>query len=144
MDAHDVESIREATDEVAARLGRLDILANCIGMNREQKMAEELSQGQNFMIPDTVSVTDSSDQQVFNHNIFFKKMKAVGGDSGSQKPSDDTGITGTHGFGKDSIDVPSNILEATSKDVSLNGSIHLKREDLSLMSEPTMIGLLEN
>jgi gluconate 5-dehydrogenase len=40
MDAHDVESIRAATDRVVAELGRLDILANCIGMNREQKLAE--------------------------------------------------------------------------------------------------------
>jgi NAD(P)-dependent dehydrogenase (short-subunit alcohol dehydrogenase family) len=40
MDAQDVDSIRAATDRVVAELGRLDILANCIGMNREQKLAE--------------------------------------------------------------------------------------------------------
>lgn len=40
MDAQDVESIRATTDEVVEKLGRLDILANCIGMNREQRIAE--------------------------------------------------------------------------------------------------------
>jgi gluconate 5-dehydrogenase len=40
MDANDVESIRAATDEVVRTLGRLDILVNCIGMNREQKLSE--------------------------------------------------------------------------------------------------------
>ena len=40
MDAHDVASIRQATDAVARELGGFDILANCIGMNREQKHAE--------------------------------------------------------------------------------------------------------
>jgi NAD(P)-dependent dehydrogenase (short-subunit alcohol dehydrogenase family) len=40
MDAHDVASIRAAVDAVAKEFGRFDILANCIGMNREQKIAE--------------------------------------------------------------------------------------------------------
>jgi gluconate 5-dehydrogenase len=40
MDAHDVSSIRGAVDEAAARLGGLDLLVNCIGMNREQRIAE--------------------------------------------------------------------------------------------------------
>lgn len=40
MDAEDVESIRIATDRVAAHFGRLDILANCVGKNREQKLDE--------------------------------------------------------------------------------------------------------
>ena len=40
VDAENVESIRAATDAVAARFGRLDILANCVGKNREQKIDE--------------------------------------------------------------------------------------------------------
>ena len=40
MDANDVASIREATDKAAQHMGRLDILVNCIGMNREQKIAD--------------------------------------------------------------------------------------------------------
>ena len=40
VDAESVDSIRKATDAVAARFGRLDILANCVGKNREQKVAE--------------------------------------------------------------------------------------------------------
>jgi gluconate 5-dehydrogenase len=40
VDAESVESIRAATDAVARRFGRLDILANCVGKNREQKIDE--------------------------------------------------------------------------------------------------------
>ncbi|QJR14326.1 SDR family NAD(P)-dependent oxidoreductase [Usitatibacter palustris] len=40
MDANKVASIREATDKAAQHMGRLDILVNCIGMNREQKIAD--------------------------------------------------------------------------------------------------------
>jgi gluconate 5-dehydrogenase len=40
MDAHDVAQIRSATGTVAREFGRLDILANCLGMNREQKIAD--------------------------------------------------------------------------------------------------------
>lgn len=39
IDAHDVASIRQATTE-AAREGRLDILVNCIGIQREEKLAD--------------------------------------------------------------------------------------------------------
>ena len=40
VDAEDVQSIRQANDAVAAEFGRLDILANCVGKNQEQKVAE--------------------------------------------------------------------------------------------------------
>jgi NAD(P)-dependent dehydrogenase (short-subunit alcohol dehydrogenase family) len=40
MDANDVESIRAAVDEAADHLGGIDILVNCVGFNREQKIAE--------------------------------------------------------------------------------------------------------
>ncbi len=40
VDAREVASIRAATDEAAARLDGLDILVNCVGFNREQKLAE--------------------------------------------------------------------------------------------------------
>jgi NAD(P)-dependent dehydrogenase (short-subunit alcohol dehydrogenase family) len=40
MDAHSVPSIRKATDAAAEKLGSIDILFNCIGRNREQKIAE--------------------------------------------------------------------------------------------------------
>jgi gluconate 5-dehydrogenase len=33
-------SIRAAVDEAAARMGGLDILVNCVGFNREQRIAE--------------------------------------------------------------------------------------------------------
>ena len=40
VDARSVESIAAATDEAARRMGGLDILVNCVGFNREQKIAE--------------------------------------------------------------------------------------------------------
>jgi gluconate 5-dehydrogenase len=40
MDAHHVADIRRAVDEVAAHFGHLDLLVNCVGMQREQRLAE--------------------------------------------------------------------------------------------------------
>src|SRR5512134_1930659 len=40
FDAHSVASIRESVDAVARQQGRLDILVNCIGLNREQPLLE--------------------------------------------------------------------------------------------------------
>lgn len=40
MDAHSVADIRTSVDAVAAHWGRLDILVNCIGIQREQKLLE--------------------------------------------------------------------------------------------------------
>jgi NAD(P)-dependent dehydrogenase (short-subunit alcohol dehydrogenase family) len=40
MDAHAVADIRRAVDAVAAHFGHLDILVNCIGIQREQRLAE--------------------------------------------------------------------------------------------------------
>jgi NAD(P)-dependent dehydrogenase (short-subunit alcohol dehydrogenase family) len=40
FDAHSVESIRAAVDTIAGNHGRLDILVNCIGLNREQGLLE--------------------------------------------------------------------------------------------------------
>ena len=40
MDAHSVASIRAAVDAVAARRGHLDILVNCVGIQREQALLD--------------------------------------------------------------------------------------------------------
>ena len=40
IDAHSVESIRSAVDGVAARFGAVDILVNCVGIQREQPMLD--------------------------------------------------------------------------------------------------------
>lgn len=40
MDAHSVASIRESVESVARQLGGLHILANCVGIQREQKLLD--------------------------------------------------------------------------------------------------------
>jgi NAD(P)-dependent dehydrogenase (short-subunit alcohol dehydrogenase family) len=40
MDAHRVADITRAVDAVAAQFGHLDLLVNCIGMQREQRLAD--------------------------------------------------------------------------------------------------------
>jgi gluconate 5-dehydrogenase len=40
MDAHDVADIRAATDRVAQHFGALDILVNCVGIQREERLAD--------------------------------------------------------------------------------------------------------
>lgn len=40
MDAHSVTHIRESVDAVAGHFGALDILVNCVGMQREQALLE--------------------------------------------------------------------------------------------------------
>jgi len=40
MDAHSVADIRTSVDAVAQRFGALDLLINCVGIQREEKLAE--------------------------------------------------------------------------------------------------------
>lgn len=40
FDAHRVSDIRRMVDEAAGHFGRLDILVNCIGLNREEKLLD--------------------------------------------------------------------------------------------------------
>jgi NAD(P)-dependent dehydrogenase (short-subunit alcohol dehydrogenase family) len=40
MDAHSVASIQSSVDAVAKHFGRLDVLVNCVGMQREQPLLE--------------------------------------------------------------------------------------------------------
>ncbi len=40
MDARDTTEIASVTDQVAERLGGIDILVNCVGVNKEQKLAD--------------------------------------------------------------------------------------------------------
>ncbi|MEP7070352.1 MAG: SDR family oxidoreductase [Usitatibacter sp.] len=40
MEANDVASIRAAVDAAARSMGGLDLLVNCVGFNREEKLAE--------------------------------------------------------------------------------------------------------
>ena len=40
MDAHDTGAVRAAVDAVAGRFGTLDLLVNCIGIQREERLAD--------------------------------------------------------------------------------------------------------
>ena len=40
MDAHSTADIRSAVDQVAAHFGALDLLVNCVGIQREERLAE--------------------------------------------------------------------------------------------------------
>jgi NAD(P)-dependent dehydrogenase (short-subunit alcohol dehydrogenase family) len=40
LDVHDVAQINTCSDAVAARFGALDLLVNCVGMQREQRLAD--------------------------------------------------------------------------------------------------------
>ncbi len=40
MDAHRVAEINETTDRVAAHFGHLDLLVNCVGIQREERLAQ--------------------------------------------------------------------------------------------------------
>ncbi len=40
MDAHDVASIQQSVDAVAGHFGGLDVLVNCVGIQREQKLLD--------------------------------------------------------------------------------------------------------
>ena len=40
MDAHSVDSVRASVDAVARHFGALDLLVNCIGIQREERLAE--------------------------------------------------------------------------------------------------------
>jgi NAD(P)-dependent dehydrogenase (short-subunit alcohol dehydrogenase family) len=40
MDAHDTSAVRAAVDAVAGRFGTLDLLVNCIGIQREERLAD--------------------------------------------------------------------------------------------------------
>jgi len=54
FDAHSVPSIRESVDAVVREHGRLDILVNCVGLNREQPLPE---------------VTEDAFDEVFTINV---------------------------------------------------------------------------
>jgi NAD(P)-dependent dehydrogenase (short-subunit alcohol dehydrogenase family) len=49
FDAHSVGEIRDMVDGVAAHFGRLDILVNCIGLNREEKLLDVTEENFDFV-----------------------------------------------------------------------------------------------
>lgn len=49
FDAHRVKDIRRMVDEAAAHFGRLDILVNCVGLNREEKLLDITEENFDFV-----------------------------------------------------------------------------------------------
>lgn len=49
FDAHKVADIRRMVDDAAAHYGRLDILVNCVGLNREEKLLDITEENFDFV-----------------------------------------------------------------------------------------------
>lgn len=49
FDAHKVSDIRRMVDDVAAHFGQLDILVNCVGLNREEKLMDVTEENFDFV-----------------------------------------------------------------------------------------------
>lgn len=49
FDAHKVADIRRMVDDAAAHFGRLDILVNCVGLNREEKLLDITEENFDFV-----------------------------------------------------------------------------------------------
>ncbi|EJE51310.1 dehydrogenase of unknown specificity, short-chain alcohol dehydrogenase [Acidovorax sp. CF316] len=77
MDAHSVQDIRESVDAVATHFGRLDILANCVGMQREESLLEVTEEAFDEVMQVNLKSAMFLAQAVARHQI-------AGGQGGSQ------------------------------------------------------------
>lgn len=77
MDAHSVQDIRESVDAVATHFGQLDILANCVGMQREESLLEVTEEAFDEVMQVNLKSAMFLAQAVARHQI-------AGGQGGSQ------------------------------------------------------------
>lgn len=77
MDAHAVQDIRDSVDAVAAHWGRLDILVNCVGMQREQALLEVTEEAFDEVMQVNLKSAMFLAQAVAHHQI-------AGGQGGAQ------------------------------------------------------------
>ena len=69
MDAHDVADIRRSVDEVAQRLGGIDILMNCVGMQREETLLEVTEAAYDEVVAVNLKAAMFQAQAVARHQI---------------------------------------------------------------------------
>lgn len=77
MDAHAVASVQGAVDEVARHFGRLDILVNCVGIQREQALLEVTEEAFDEVVQVNLKSAMFLAQAVARHQI-------AGGQGGAQ------------------------------------------------------------
>jgi NAD(P)-dependent dehydrogenase (short-subunit alcohol dehydrogenase family) len=69
VDAHDVADIRRSADEVAQRLGGIDILMNCVGMQREETLLEVTEAAYDEVVAVNLKAAMFQAQAVARHQI---------------------------------------------------------------------------
>lgn len=69
MDAHAVADIRRSVDEVAAAWGRLDLLVNCIGIQREQRLADVTEEAFDEVVQVNLKATMFLAQAAARHQV---------------------------------------------------------------------------
>lgn len=69
MDAHATDSIRAAVEHVARHFGALDILVNCVGIQREQRLAEVSEQAFDEVVQVNLKAAMFLAQAVAKHQV---------------------------------------------------------------------------
>jgi NAD(P)-dependent dehydrogenase (short-subunit alcohol dehydrogenase family) len=69
MDAHDVAGIRAGIDAVAAQCGGIDILVNCVGMQREQALLEVTEEAYDEVLAVNLKAAMFQAQAVARHQV---------------------------------------------------------------------------
>jgi NAD(P)-dependent dehydrogenase (short-subunit alcohol dehydrogenase family) len=69
MDAHAVADIRRSVDEVRERLGSIDILANCVGIQREQKLLDVTEEAYDEVLDVNLKAAMFLAQAVARHQV---------------------------------------------------------------------------
>jgi NAD(P)-dependent dehydrogenase (short-subunit alcohol dehydrogenase family) len=69
MDAHDVADIRASVDAVAARFGGIDILMNCVGMQREEALLEVTEDAWDEVVAVNLKAAMFQAQAVAKHQV---------------------------------------------------------------------------
>jgi NAD(P)-dependent dehydrogenase (short-subunit alcohol dehydrogenase family) len=69
FDAHEVQDIRRMVDEAAAHFGRLDILVNCVGLNREEKLLDITEENFDFVYSANLKSALFLSQAVARHQL---------------------------------------------------------------------------
>jgi NAD(P)-dependent dehydrogenase (short-subunit alcohol dehydrogenase family) len=69
MDAHSVDDIRKSVDTVAQHFGALDVLVNCVGIQREEKLADVTEEAFDEVVQVNLKAAMFLAQAVAKHQI---------------------------------------------------------------------------